>query len=214
MRHTTIALLAAACFATAAHAAEDYTKPHTLDGVSITGSRTVATSKLTAVLHEHPGDKVTQTDMLADRDAIMKVLEQANVGGAVGVKIAPKVNHHVNVEFTVQDQGAQAPTVTTIANHLHTQTFTGNTSIPTAKLEAATALHAGDVITNEKINAAEAAVLEVYKAAKLPVTTKIGADIQQDKTTGKVDITWQIVETKAKEKKKSRAEQEREDQVQ
>jgi outer membrane protein assembly factor BamA len=180
--------------------AEDFTKPHTLDHITITGSKTVPTPDLTAVLQEHPGARVTQDDILADREAIMKVLEAHNVGGAVAIKIATKSdNHHISVEFAVADQGVQAPVVVKVDHHLHQQIFDGNKSVSTETLLASTALKPGQVVTNDTLAASQKAIGAAYAAAKLPVSVTVSGEVKSD-DKGQTDITWHITETKVKKK--------------
>jgi outer membrane protein assembly factor BamA len=192
-------LAATALWATSA-LAEDFTKPHVVDHITITGSKTVPTPDLTAVLQEHPGARVTQDDILADREAIMKVLEAHNVGGAVAIKIATKSdNHHISVEFAVADQGVQAPVVVKVDHKLHQETFDGNKAVPTETLKAATALTPGQVVTNDTLAAAQKAIGGAYAAAKVPVNATVSGEVRSD-DKGQTDIIWHITETKVKKK--------------
>jgi outer membrane protein assembly factor BamA len=174
---------------------------YTVSKVTITGNNSVSTDKLMAVVQEHPGSKVTVDDILADRDAISKVLESAHVLGSVKPSIKTQGGKS-EIVFAIDDQGIHAPTVVTVAPKLDAQIFDGNASIASDKLAAASGLTPGEDLNNDKILAAEQAIFATYKAAKLPVSVQISGE---NKTVGagKVDVIWHIVETKAKKKKKS-----------
>jgi outer membrane protein assembly factor BamA len=199
MRHSTTALLLGAALLAAPAAWADTT--WTLNKVIITGNTSVPTDKLMAVVQEHPGAKITVSDIQADRDAISKVLEDAHVLGAVQPTMKA-VGQKVNIIFAIDDQGVHAPTVTHVSPKLDAEIFEGNAAIPTDKLTAASGLKVGDDMTNEKIQAAQAAILAYYKAAKLPLGVNIAGET---KVVGdaKVDVIWHITETKGKKKANS-----------
>jgi outer membrane protein assembly factor BamA len=198
MRHSTTALLLGATMLAAPAAWAETV--YNVAKVTIVGSKTVPTDKLYAVVQEHPGQKVTVNDIIADRDAISKVLEDAHVGGAVKPSVKT-TGTKSEIIFSIEDQGVQAPIVTKVAPKLDAEIFDGNVSIPTDKLAAASGLSPGDDLSNEKITAAEAAIMATYKAAKLPVSVSINGE-NKVVGNGKVDVLWHITETKAKAKKK------------
>src|SRR5271156_374444 len=111
-----LALLTAAGFAStpAAHAAT----PWTLDQIEINGVKSVPADQLRAGLKDHPGDKVTTDDLMADQDALTKELEADHVVGAVQTSMRNKHNGHIDLIFNVNDQGVQAPTVVHVAPKL------------------------------------------------------------------------------------------------
>ena len=199
MRHSTTALLLGAALFAAPAAWAD--QSWTLNKVIITGNKTVTTDKLMAVVHERPGSKITVDDITADRDAISKVLEDAHVGGQVQPSMQA-VGQKVNITFAIDDKGVQAPIVTKVAPKLDAEIFDGNTSIPSDKLAEASGLKPGDDLSNEKIAAAQAAIVAVYKAAKLPIGVSINGE-NKVVGDGKVDVYWHIIETKGKKKKSS-----------
>jgi outer membrane protein assembly factor BamA len=193
---STLATAGAASFA--AHA-----QTYTIDKVIITGSKTVPTSTLYGAIKEHPGMKASRDDIIGDQDAITGVLGKANVVGGIKTQLrGPLKDGGYEVTFIVNDQGAQAPTVTHVAPKLDAQIIDGNTSIPTDKLLAATGLQPGEDMTNEKVLAAETAIQNVYKQAKLPISMSISGSTKM-LDGGKVDVLWHIVETKAKKKKRN-----------
>jgi outer membrane protein assembly factor BamA len=196
-------LFTATLASTLAASAAAYAQTYTIDKVTITGSQTVPTANLYAVIKEHPGMKATRDDIVGDQDAISGVLGKANVVGGIKTQLlGPKANGHYEVTFLVEDKGAQAPVVTHVAPKLGAQIIDGNASVPTDKLIAATGLQPGEDMTNEKVLAAETAIQGVYKAAKLPVSMAISGETKMV-DGGKVNVYWHIVETKAKKKKRN-----------
>jgi outer membrane protein assembly factor BamA len=188
---TLAAVLLAA--APAAHATS-----YILDKVEINGVKSVSADQLVAGLKDHAGDKVTTDDLIADQDALAKELETAHVVGGIQTAMRNKNNGHIDVIFNVDDKGVQAPTTTKVAPKLGTQTFVGNTAVSSDDLAAATALKTGDELSDAKIQAAEAAILEAYKKAK-KVSATISGSVKQDGAAA--DITWTITEKKTKKKK-------------
>lgn len=198
-----------ACTLSTGAFAQGLDKPHVLDRVTISGSRSVPTEKLTAVLQEHPGQMVVQTDIVADRDAITKVLEQANVTGSVDARVTTTPKKHLIVEFTVHDKGIEAPTVVHVAPKLHAEIFEGNASIASDKLLAAAGLTPGEEMTSQKLAAAQKGIADAYTAAGLAVNATISGE-PKVVSPGHVDIVWHVVETKLKAKKKRNTEDDRE----
>ncbi len=170
--------------------------------VTITGNRSVSTAQLMAVVQEQPGQKVTVDQILADRDAISKVLEDAHVVGSVKPSIKTQSGKS-EIVFAIDDQGVQAPKVTKVAPKLDRLVFDGNVSLTTDALAQATGLKPGDDLTNEKIAAAQAAVMAAYKAAKLPLNVTINVE-NKPVSSGAYDVEFHVVEAKAKAKKKAR----------
>ncbi len=199
MRHSTTALLLGAALLAAPAAWAETT--YNVSKVTITGNKTVTTDKLMAVVQEHPGQKVTVNDIIADRDAISKVLEDAHVGGAVKPSVKT-VGSKSEIIFAIEDEGVQAPVVTKVAPKLDAEIFDGNASIPSDKLAEASGLKPGDELSNEKILAAQQAIVAAYKAAKLPIGVTINGE-NKVVGNGKVDVLWHVVETKGKKKKKT-----------
>jgi len=198
MRHSVGALLLGTTVLAAPSAWAETT--YTVSKVTIVGNTSVPTAQLLAVVQEHPGSKVTVNDIIADRDAISKVLETAHVVGSVKPSIKTQ-GAKSEVVFTVDDQGVQAPVVTKVAPKLDQEIFVGNASIPSDTLAAASGIKPGDELSNEKIAAAQQAIFNTYKTAKLPVSVSISGE-NKAVPGGKYDVIWHITETKAKKKKK------------
>jgi outer membrane protein assembly factor BamA len=188
---TTCLLAATAVLTTSARAETTYTIEH----VIITGSKTVPQDKLLAAIQAHPGAHMTKDEIVADQDAILKILGDAHVGGGIKTSIVGR-GSRVDVTFAINDEGVQAPVVTKVAPKLSTQVFAGNKKIPTADLEAATGLKPGDDLSEARLQAAQAAMAELYKKKKT-ISVSIQGDIKPD-GAGHVEIDWQITETKPK----------------
>ena len=170
-----------------------------VDKVTITGSKTVPVETLYAAIEEHKGSTVTQADIDADQDKILKVLGDANVGGGIKTSMASR-GKHIEVTFAITDTGKQAPVVTKVAPKLHAELFDGNKSLSTDKLMAASGLNPGDALSNGKIAAAQQAIIAAYKAAKLPVNVQISGE-NRSVSPGQVDVVWHVTETKGKQKR-------------
>jgi outer membrane protein assembly factor BamA len=171
-----------------------------LDKIEINGVKSVPLDQLLAGLKDHPGDKVATSDLLADQDALTKELEAAHVVGGVKTSLRNKNNGHIDLIFDVDDQGVQAPKVVTVAPKLGQQIFVGNNSVPSDDLAAATGLKPGDELSDAKIQAAEADILAEYKKVN-KASAQISGSVKQN---GQVaDVTWTIVESKAKKKKRN-----------
>lgn len=168
-------------------------KVYTVGKVIILGSKTVPVAQLMAVVQEHKGSKVTVNDIIADRDAISKVLESAHVVGSVAPTLAT-ADGISDVTFTVDDQGVQAPVVTTVNPKLDAETFVGNIAISSDDLATASGLKPGDELTNAKIATAQLAIQAAYKALKSPVNANISGQNTR-LANGTYDVVWHITES-------------------
>ncbi len=186
---------------------------YTVDKITITGSKTVPTQTILDALSIHKGSHVTQADIVAGQDDVANTLKKANVVGGIktGMRSLPK--NHVEVIYMIDDQGAQAPVVNHVLPKLHAETFAGNKALPTDQLRAAAGLTPGQDLSNDKIAAAQQAIIAAYKAAKKPVDVQVSGAISQSKG-GLTDVTWNIIETKGKAAaKKDDRSQEEKDQI-
>jgi outer membrane protein assembly factor BamA len=191
----TLAVLAAASFAPAAMADPSYK----LDKIEILGVKSVPVEPLRAGLKTQPGATVTTADLLADQDQLTQELEAAHIAGGVKTSLRNKNNGHIDLIFNVDDQGVQAPKIVTVAPKLKDQLFTGNIKLTADDLTAATGLKPGDELSDARIQAAQAAIIEAYKKANLGVT--VGANVSRGELA---EITWTLVEQKLVAKKKKK----------
>jgi outer membrane protein assembly factor BamA len=188
-------VLGAGLFAASAAQAD---QTYLVGKVTITGNKSVPTSQLLAAVQEKPGQRVSVNDIIADRDAISKVLEDAHVQGSVKPSIKTQ-GAKSEVIFAIEDEGIHAPVVTTVAPKLDQEIFQGNVSLSADQLNAASGLKPGEDLSNEKIAAAQQAIVGAYKAAKLPVSVTINGE-NKKLDNGTYDIVWHITETKTKKK--------------
>jgi outer membrane protein assembly factor BamA len=79
--------------------------------------------------------------------------------------------------------------------------FTGNNALTADELAAASGLKPGDELSNDKIKAAQQAIVDAYKASKKPVNVTITGAVNQKGAT--VELVWTVVETKGKKKPKN-----------
>lgn len=197
MRPITLLALAAATLAAGPALAQTYV----LDKIEINGLKSVSPDEARAALNEKPGTKVTTDDLVADVSVLEKALEAKHVVGSVKVSMANKHNGHIDSIFDVTDNGIQTPTVVTMSPKLNDQVFTGNNVLTADQLTAASGLKPGDELSNDKIKAAQQAIVDAYKASKKPVNVTITGAVNQKGAT--VELVWTVVETKAKKKPKN-----------
>jgi outer membrane protein assembly factor BamA len=201
MRPITLLALAAVTLTAGPALAQTYT----LDKIQINGLKSASPDEMRAALKEKVGTKVTTDDLVADVTVLEKALEAKNVVGSVKVSMANKHNGHIDSIFDVTDNGIQTATITTVSPKLNDQVFTGNNVLTADELTAASGLKPGEELSNDKIKAAQQAMIDAYKASKKPVNVTITGAIKQ--TGGTVEVAWTIVETKAKKKPKDTEDQ-------
>jgi outer membrane protein assembly factor BamA len=201
MRPITLLALAAATLA----AGPALAQTSTLDKIQINGLNSASPDEMRAALNEKPGTKVTTGDLVADVSVLEKALEAKHVVGSVKVSMANKHNGHIDSIFDVTDNGIQTATITTVAPKLNDQVFSGNNVLTASDLATASGLKPGDELSNDKIKAAQEALVAAYKASKKPVNVTISGAINQKGAT--VELVWTVVETKAKKKPKNTEDQ-------
>ena len=173
-----------------------------LDTIEINGLTSISDGQVRPALKEHPGDTVTIDMIKADQDLLVDALQKLNVTGGVTTGLRKKPNGHADIIFTVKDNGIQKPVTTMVAPKQKDEVFVGNASVDTATLLAATGLKAGDDLSNDKILAAQKAIADAYKKAKVAVDVGIAGSTTQA-SDGTVTVTWTITETKKKKKPKN-----------
>ena len=185
---------------------------YVVDKITITGSKTVPTQTILDGLSIHKGSRVTQADIVAGQDDVGNVLKKANVVGGIKTAMRALPKNHVEVIYMIDDQGAQAPVVNHVMPKLHAEIFAGNKALSTDQLRAAAGLTPGQELSNDKISAAQAAIIAAYKAAKKPIDVQVNGNISQSKD-GMTDVTWNITETKSKAKARDTRSEEEKDQI-
>lgn len=191
------ALLAGLLLAGTAGAASAADSWH-LDHVTIKGSQSVPASELYPALQERPGTTVTKDEILADQDALAAALQKHHVVGNISTALVDKHNGHVDVVFTLADQGVQAPVTTATAPTLGQQIFNGNKRIDTPTLTQTSGLQPGEKLTEKTLQDALSAIGALYKQKNIGVN--IQPQIAQNGAV--VTVTWNITEAKQKKKKR------------
>ena len=172
---------------------------YVVDKLTIVGSRTVPTQTILNGLSIHKGSQVTQAQIVAGQDDVESVLKKANVVGGIKTGMRTLSRNHVEVIYTIDDQGAQAPVVNHVAPKLHAENFVGNKVLSTDQLRTAAGLTPGQNLSNDVIAAAQKAIAAAYAAAKKPVDVQVSGSVSQT-AGGQTDVTWNITETKTKKK--------------
>ena len=205
-------LAAAAGLALCAAAAPAWAQSFKLDKIEINGVTSVPVQPLRDALKDKPGMTVTTDDVLQDRDALEKALEDAHVTGAVKTSLRNKPNGHKDVVFDVADTGVQKPVVTTSALHLDHVSFSGNTYMKDQDLAAVAQMKHGDVVTDQSLADAQKRIKEAYQKASDNAATAAGKTTVAYKFTypqpGQVDVVWQFTQESKTAKKKRNTEDE------
>lgn len=181
----------------------------TLDKIEITGLKSIPQEKLLAVTHK-PGSKVTiPDDLIADQEAISKVLEAEHVVGNIQTGMRDKKNGHVDAIFQITDNGIQAPEVKTVTREVTPKLdhfeFQGNSLVPSDVLVEAAGVPAGTELNKDNLGAALGRVSEAYKKylAKHGRSAKLAFATGQGAANGdKVVVIIKVTETDVKRSSK------------
>lgn len=186
------ALLACTIVAAALPAQAQVTGTYTLSKVTFSGNAQVPTSELEAALPIQVGQKIDQAGLQQEMSAIQQVYEKHNVGANMSQRITVTHGTRALIAYSFVEQAPVAPTVTHVGITADHVGVTGNAKVKTADILAAAGLKPGDTLTNEKIAAAQASVLALYKKANVGCT--INTDWTNTATPQHVDLTFKVVE--------------------
>ncbi len=189
-RHTAAAFGVTALLATAPAIAAP--SSWTLSKVTFLGNRQVPTDELQAALPIQPGDKLDQSGVQSEFDAVQQVYRKHNVGASIGQRLST-LGRKATITYTMTEQAPTAPTVVHVGVTADSVSVTGNTKVSTADILAAANIPPGSQVTNEKIQAAQAAIVALYKKKN------VGASIGTDWTNNApqhVAMVFKITETK------------------
>lgn len=189
MKTSTLAslLLGLTAFGASAHAAGTYT----LTKVTFSGNAQVPTTELQAALPIQPGQSIDSDGVQQETDAVGEIYKKHNVGASLSARFTVTKNKYATIAYTLAEQAPVAPTVTHVGITVDHVTATGNKQVATADIIAASAIKPGDTVTNEKIAAAQAAIVALYKKKN------VGFTISTDWTNTQpqhVDMVFKIVE--------------------
>ena len=145
----------------------------TLQKVTFQGNRQVPTDELQAALPIQPGDKLDQSGVQSELDAISAVYSKHNVGVGISQRLSA-LGKKASITYTLTEQAPTAPTVVHVGVTADSVSVTGNKQVTTASILAAANIAPGSQVTNEKIQAAQAAITALYK--KKNVGASIGTN--------------------------------------
>ena len=163
---------------------------YTLRHVTFVGNARVPSDELQAALPYQVGQTVDQDALQANMDAITAVYRKHNVGAKLSQRMTA-TGHVASIVYTFAEQAPVAPTVTHVGITADTVTASGNVRIKTADILAATGIKPGDTVSNERLQAAQTAVVALYKKAN------IGSSVSTDWTTPApqhINLVFRIVE--------------------
>lgn len=164
---------------------------YTLGKVTFVGNSQVPSGELQSALPIQPGEKIDEAGMSQETDAVEQVYRKHNVGASLSIRKTITPRKVALLTYTFAEQAPVAPTVTHIGITADHVGVAGNKKISTDKILAAANLHPGDTLTNEKIAAAQTAILALYKKANVGATINSG---WTNTTPQHVDLVFTVVE--------------------
>ena len=153
---------------------------YTLRKVTFVGNNQVPSAELQAALPYGVGQKVDHDGLQADMDAISGVYRKHNVGASVSQRMTA-TGHVATVTYTFTEQAPVAPTVVHVGVTADTVTASGNSRI-----------RPGGPITTPAIQAAQVAIIALYKKANIGCT--VNSDWTNAGQPQHVNLVFRIVE--------------------
>lgn len=144
----------------------------TLSKVTFVGNSQVPASELEAALPIQPGDKLDQAGVQSELDAIGEVYRKHNVGTGISQRLST-LGKKASIVYTLTEQAPTAPTVVHVGITVDSLAVTGNSKIATADIVAAADIAPGSQVTNQKLQAAQAAISALYKKKNIGSTVGI-----------------------------------------
>jgi outer membrane protein assembly factor BamA len=191
--------LLAGAFLFAAPAAALAAGEYVVDRVQISGNHLLSTETLLSAVQSHPGARVTQDEILADRDAIGKLYAEKHMGAIVKAAIATRNGNHATVMYTITSEtAAAAPAAAPTGLKLQRMTFTGNNTFSEDDLRSILGEAPGAPVTDDTLKADAQKIFQAYKAKDVGVKVTYSFTYP---TPGAVDVAWVITETKGKKKR-------------
>ena len=164
---------------------------YTLRRVTFVGNNQVPSAELQAALPYGVGQKVDHDGLQANMDAISGVYRKHNVGASVSQRMTA-TGHVATVTYTFAEQAPVVPTVTHTGITADTVTVAGNNRIKTADILAASGIRPGGPVTTQSIQAAQAAIVALYKKANIGCT--VNSDWTNASQPQHVNLVFRIVE--------------------
>ena len=167
------------------------TASYTLRRLTFVGNSQVPTAELQAALPYGVGQTVDHAALQANMDAITGVYRRHNVGANVSQRVTA-TGHGATLTYTFAEQAPVAPTVTHVGITADTVTVFGNSRIKTADILAASGIRPGGPVTTQSIEAAQTAIVALYKKANIGST--INTDWTKAAQPQHVNLVFRIVE--------------------
>ncbi len=164
---------------------------YTLRRVTFVGNNQVPSAELQAALPYGVGQKVDHDALQANMDAITGVYRKHNVGASVSQRMTA-TGHVATVTYTFAEQAPVAPTVVHVGITADNVTAAGNSRIKTADIVAASGIRPGGPVTTQSIQAAQAAIIALYKKANIGCT--VNSDWTNAAQPQHVNLVFRIVE--------------------
>lgn len=184
-------LLACAMLGAAVPAGAAQTSTYTLTKVLFQGNQQVPTSELQAALPIQPGQSIDQSGVQDEMTAIQGVYQKHNVGAKISARLAT-LHSKATITYIFDEQAPVAPVVTHVGITADTVTVAGNNKIKSADILAAANIPPGGAVTNEKLQAAQAAIVALYKKANIGCT--VNSDWTNAATAQHINLVFKIVE--------------------
>jgi outer membrane protein assembly factor BamA len=168
------------------------TASYTLNKVTFEGTAQVPTAELQAALPFQVGQKIDHAALQANMNAVQAVYQKHNVGAGITQRMTVFHKTRADIAYVFEEKAPVAPTVTHVGITADSVAVSGNIKVKTADILAAAGIKPGDSLTNEKIQAAQTAIVALYKKAN------IGSSISTDWTNAAqaqhVNLVFKVVE--------------------
>ncbi len=164
---------------------------YTLRRVTFVGNSQVPTAELQAALPYGAGQTIDHAALQANMDAIARVYRKHNVGANLSQRMTA-TGHSAMITYTFAEQAPVAPTVVHVGVTADTVTAAGNSRIKTADIVAASGIRPGGPVTTQSIQAAQVAIVALYKKANIGCT--INTDWTNTSQPQHVNLVFRIVE--------------------
>lgn len=183
------ACAALACMPAIAAAKQDPAPTVILRGYRLSGAKGVDADALTAQLKDQAGARVTSADIDADARALGALLKAHHVEGQLFTTVAERDGRAWVLFDLIPPPPPPPPMI------LELQGFEGTRRVQAEALAAATGLKPGAVLSEARIDAARAAILDTYQK-RVPGTAIKLRLVMRRRADGHVRLDWVIDEPK------------------
>jgi len=198
MRLPIIGLVMAAALVCGGAAKKDADAPPAtfiLNGYRLSGVPGVNGDDITSKLAHKEGDRMTSAAVSADAETVGAAIKARQIEGQLLTTLAER-DGKVWVLWDFEPKYPARPLAPGVTRRFESQSFTGNTTLSSAALAAATGLKAGDALPDPRIDAAREGVAAAYRKA-MPNSDIHVATKMRVRPDGAVLFIWTIQEPKA-----------------